>query len=173
MRPLSSKIFVLVCCVLLAQPGSVLAKSGNSFADRILKVHNKERQSAGVPPLTWSDSLAEEAAAWAEHMADAGTTVHSTQRQRNDHGESLWMGPAGLFSIEVILSTFLAEKKNFKPGTFPDISKTGRWQDSGHYAQVIWPTTTEVGCAMVQRDGKDYLACRYSPASNFIGQPVG
>jgi hypothetical protein len=64
------------------------------------------------------------------------------------------------------------EKRLFFPGAFPNVSRTGRWSDVAHYTQMIWKTTTHVGCA-VYRDGEwDYLICRYSPPGNRDGRAV-
>ena len=49
----------------------------------------------------------------------------------------------------------------------PGISRTGRWQDAGHYSQMIWRNTTRIGCAMA---GGGFLVCRYAPPGNFTGQ---
>jgi hypothetical protein len=48
----------------------------------------------------------------------------------------------------------------------PDFSRTGRWQDAGHYAQMVWRGTTRIGCGLAHGQGQEYLVCRYSPAGN-------
>ena len=58
-----------------------------------------------------------------------------------------------------------------RPGIFPAVSSSGNWEDVAHYTQMVWPTTTHVGCALYQADW-DYLICRYSPPGNIDGKPV-
>jgi hypothetical protein len=60
----------------------------------------------------------------------------------------------------------------FVPGLFPRVSRTGNWSAVGHYSQMIWPTTTRVGCALASSQLADYLVCRYAPAGNIDGRRV-
>ena len=48
----------------------------------------------------------------------------------------------------------------------------GNWVDVAHYTQMIWKTTTHVGCAIYRDGGWDYLICRYSPPGNRDGKIV-
>ncbi len=66
-----------------------------------------------------------------------------------------------------------SEARNFVPGVFPNVSRTGNWFDVSHYTQVIWPTTTRVGCALASNGRNDYVVCRFSPAGNIDGKSVG
>jgi hypothetical protein len=38
-----------------------------------------------------------------------------------------------------------------------------------HYTQIVWPTTTEVGCALASSATTDYFVCRYAPTGNKDG----
>lgn len=147
--------------------------AGRDFARELLAAHNLERDRMGVPRLGWSQELARDARQWAVHLAEIGKMRHTTQAQRNSAGENLWMGKAGYYGARRMVDTFLDEKRNFRPGKFPDVSRTGRWQDVGHYTQIIWASTKEVGCAIARGGENDFLVCRYRPGGNWIGQRVG
>lgn len=82
------------------------------------------------------------------------------------------MGTAGYYSPSRMVQTWGREKEYFKPGVFPNVSKTGNWSSVGHYSQIVWKNTTEVGCATVTKGGNDILVCRYNPTGNIVGQKV-
>jgi hypothetical protein len=139
---------------------------------RILAAHNRERVSAGVPPLAWDPALAAAAAVYAPQLAQLPTLAHSPRATRRGQGENLWRGTGGAFGVDEILGSWAAERRLFRPGTFPNVSTSGEWSDVSHYTQMIWPTTTRVGCAFHRSGRWDYLVCRYAPAGNVAGQRV-
>ncbi|RIV88847.1 CAP family protein [Aurantiacibacter zhengii] len=144
----------------------------NPFAISLLEEHNRARAEVGVPRLEWSNRLAREAHDWAQHIARQGRMIHANREQRNGSGENLWMGYAGYYGPDVMVGGFLAERQHFRNGTFPQVSSTGNWRDVGHYTQVIWRGTREVGCAVARGGTNDFLVCRYYPAGNVYNQRV-
>jgi len=166
----------IVWWLLVAAAGSTPA-AGQSFAaafpGRILVAHNAERARAGAPPLSWDNDLGTAAAVYARQMAMTGRFAHSDRAARPGTGENLWMGTHGAFSPEAMVGAWASEKRFFFPGTFPSVSRTGNWADVGHYTQMIWPTTTKVGCALASTPRVDYLVCRYAYKGNIDGRAVG
>lgn len=140
------------------------------LAARILRTHNDERQRLQLRPLKWNIHLEREARQWAQYLSSKGVLQHADQRGRNQTGENLWMGTAGHWPVETMVGMFIDEKKHYRHANFPNISKTGNWADVGHYTQVVWRDTQEVGCAVVTARGNDVLVCRYWPAGNVWGQ---
>ncbi len=136
----------------------------------MLDEHNRERDRAGVPRLAWNERLAREAEAWAATLSREGWLRHAPHSQSGGAGENLWMGSAGYFAPESMIGSFVEERRHFRQGTFPNVSHTGNWQDVGHYTQVVWRSTREVGCAVARGGGNDFLVCRYWPAGNWMGQ---
>lgn len=140
-----------------------------AVAMRIVVLHNQARAAAGVRPIYWDSSLAGEADAYALQLARTGRWGHSPAAARPGQGENLWMGTRGAFSIDEMVGAWAAEGRWFRRGRFPAVSATGRWDEVGHYSQMIWPGSTRVGCAVRSSARNDYLVCRYSPAGNVMG----
>lgn len=132
--------------------------------------HNEARRQYGVAPLVWDEALARDAATYARQMARSGRFEHDEQRGRNPpQGENLWVGTRTAYSYEKMIGYLVDERRFYRPGQFPDVSRTGDWTDVAHYTQIIWPTTERFGCATASNDADDYLVCRYLPAGNVYG----
>lgn len=138
----------------------------------MIDAHNGERSALALPPLEWDDALAADAARYADDMARSGLFRHSARGTRTiPSGENLWMGPRRLYGYDVMVGSFLDEKRLTRiEGKLPDLSRTGRWQDVGHYTQMIWRGTRKVGCALGDGPQNEYLVCRYFPAGNAFGR---
>lgn len=134
-----------------------------------LAEHNEARAAVGLPPLRWSHDLRRDARDWAEDLARRRAFQHSPDQLRQGQGENLWMGTRERFAPSQMIGGFLAERAAFRPGVFPDVSRTGQWSDVGHYTQIIWPETEEVGCATALNASHEVLVCRYWPAGNVMG----
>jgi hypothetical protein len=147
-------------------PGAV-----GELARRILAAHNRERAAVGHPPLEWDPELAASAASYGPVLASLHHLVHSPRASRPGQRENLAMAFHGTLAADQMVGLWAAEKRLLRPGIFPAVSQTGNWEDVAHYTQMVWPTTTRVGCAVFQADW-DYLICRYSPPGNLDGKPV-
>ena len=165
----------IAAALLLCLVGSAAAAQNFAaqFPARILAAHNRERAALGVPQLVWDNDLGTGAAAWAQQLALTNRFEHSDRKARRGIGENLWMGTHGAYSPEAMVGGWLSEKRMFMPGVFPNNARSGNWIDIGHYSQLIWPTTTRIGCALASNGRTDYLVCRYSPAGNIDGRWVG
>lgn len=139
-------------------------------AARILALHNAERRRVDVPDLAWNPHLEREAAEWARYLSSRGLLQHADDLTRNGTGENLWMGTAGGWDVDGMVGMFLEERRHYRHAAFPDVSRTGNWVDVGHYTQIVWRDTREVGCAVASARGNDVLVCRYFPAGNVMGR---
>lgn len=165
---------VVACgCILVAQLSVGATSWPISFEERVLAAHNQERLALGLVPLTWNSSLSQSAQHWAEYLASSGRFEHAPENTLSPEGENIWAGTRGYYSPEARVNAWVREKQYFRRGVFPDNSTTGRVADVGHYTQLIWRATTQVGCAQASNATEDILVCRYSEAGNYRGeQPI-
>jgi hypothetical protein len=147
-----------------------MATVREDFDARVLYAQNGERAQLGLGPLKWNPALAASAQAWADRLAATGRFEHAPDGAGEPQGENLWAGTRGYFSPEAMVSAWSREKRYFKPGVFPDNSTTGDVEAVGHYTQMVWRDTGQVGCAMASSAREDILVCRYTQAGNYVGE---
>ncbi len=139
--------------------------------ETMLAGHNAAREGLGLAPLRWNEALAADAAAYARALARTGRFAHSPQpRGDPPQGENLWTGTRGAYAYREMIGHWVDERRFYRPLPVPDSSSDGRFGDVGHYTQIVWRTTQEVGCAEARSRTDDYLVCRYLPAGNMVGQ---
>jgi hypothetical protein len=172
---------LLAICLLFAAPAAAATLPNPNWpapADRgdailrnsVLRLHNQARHQFGVAPVAWSEELAAGALQHAQYMAATGVYGHDqTPGRRRKSGENLWRGQRGLFAYDVMVQVMVDEARMFRAGAFPDNSVNGDWHAVAHYTQIVWPTTTEVGCALASSATTDYFVCRYAPTGNKDG----
>ncbi|HVF36598.1 MAG TPA: CAP domain-containing protein [Sphingomicrobium sp.] len=147
------------------------AMSLSPFARDVLAAHNGERARYGYPDLRWNPALEVSASAYANQLASTGRRVHASRAGRGIERENLSQGMLG-WNSKQMMASWIAERQHFTPGTFPNVC-AGDWSKCGHYTQMIWPTTTDIGCGMARGSGFNWLVCRYSPGGNKDGKLVG
>lgn len=146
-------------------------RGGARLREAMLALHNEARAAARMPPLAWDEKLAEDAEDYARDLARRGVFEHSKQPNGPAaQGENLWTGTRGAYRYEEMARHWIDERRVFVNAPIPNVSRTGRFVDAGHYSQIVWSTTTRVGCALASNRRDDYLVCRYSPAGNVWGR---
>jgi hypothetical protein len=149
--------------------GGTVARA--DFNQRLLAAHNSERAAMGVPPLAWNAGLAADARVWANQLAATGRFEHSPDEPGEEpQGENLWAGTPRAFSPEAMVRLWSTEKRDYRPGVFPNNSRSGDVENVGHYTQLIWRASRQVGCASAVGRNEEFLVCRYSEAGNVVGQ---
>ena len=137
----------------------------------MLAGQNEARARLGLAPLAWNDSLAADARAYAEEMARTARFEHSPQpRGDPPQGENLWTGTSRAYTYREMVGHWIAEGRVYRPLPVPQSSATGDFGDVGHYTQIVWRNTREMGCAEASNRRDDYVVCRYLPAGNVVGE---
>lgn len=146
-------------------PTSTSSSSGSSGGtsssdiNAYLKGHNDARAKHGAKPLTWSDNLASKAQKWAN-----GCVFQHSGGSLGSFGENLAAG-TGKYGIDSAIQSWVIEDKNYDPNN----------PQASHFTQVVWKSTTKVGCAVQSCNGifdasfgkARFYVCEYDPPGNF------
>ncbi|CAJ0584638.1 unnamed protein product, partial [Mesorhabditis spiculigera] len=95
---------------------------------------------------------------------------HSTNR--NNTGENLYMSSDNVQDPAAALTAAsqLWWKELVQYGVGPDVNLTDAvWERGvGHYTQMAWQETTQVGCGWIHCPTFTYVVCQYKPAGNYM-----
>lgn len=160
--------------VTAVQPADGSAPEPQALAG-ITAAHNHLRQRVGVPPLRWNPQLAAIARRWAnacvDEVAPRGMIDHSGGRDAGfggPIGENLFATTAPVADPVTAVQDWASEAKDY------DLARnTCRGPMCGHYTQMVWKGTTDVGCGVGQCPRLRFsttLVCNYWPAGNWIGE---
>jgi uncharacterized protein YkwD len=130
-------------------------------AKAIVDAHNRYRAKHCAPPLTWSPTLAEVAQQWANTLRDKGCAF---DHSRGKYGENLAMGTSGALDGGSVVTMWYDEIKGYS------FEQPGFSMQTGHFTQVVWRGTSQVGCAMTTCRSMDIWVCEYDPPGNWEGQ---
>jgi pathogenesis-related protein 1 len=139
------------------RPAAVVA---SEVSRAMLDAHNAVRARTGVPSLNWSTVLASKAQDWANTLLARRQFRH---RPDTPYGENLFEITGDTASPGSVVKTWAAQAANYNYRTN---SCRGV---CGHYMQVIWSDTKEVGCGVARGRGREVWVCNYNPPGNVVG----
>ncbi len=141
-----------------------------------LQVHNDARNEVGVAPLVWSEKLEEQALKYAKQIARTNNYKHSNTKD----GENLAMFyeyeesnkvKTYIYSDTPLYDASMAWYEEIKDYKYSKIKRFRIGPKIGHYTQMVWKDTKEVGIASaISKNGKVYVVARYYPVGNYLGE---
>jgi pathogenesis-related protein 1 len=144
-------------------PATIGSKLSADEVKTLLTLHNQSRTEVGVSGLSWSSDAAAYIQNWVDQLA--ATSCNLQHRQPNQYGENLFMGSMG-YGVGDAVKAWDNEKKAYNGAPISPNNFSG----IGHYTQMVWRSTTQVGCAKASCNGMVIIGCNYDPPGNMIGQ---
>ncbi|AGO10815.1 AaceriAFR700Wp [[Ashbya] aceris (nom. inval.)] len=149
-----------------------------AVATELVKAHNAKRAlHEDTPPLKWNDELSKFAYKYVSSLAGTSEDPCSYVLKHSDgpYGENIASG----FSPETpnvtdYVNAWYNEIEDYDYNNITGIYHDGK--QVGHFTQVVWAKSEEVGCAVVYCSNKGkgiYVLCEYTPAGNTVDSTPG
>ena len=148
--------------------GTPLSFNLNCF----LKSHNDKRCLHGSSPLDWDEKLSKQSQEYAEKCEWKHSGMDGV-------GENLAMYASSSKSALLRDNPAKTSMEGWYDRELPkyDFNNPGFASATGHFTQVVWKSTTKVGCGValcpagsVSRYQSVYTVCQYSPQGNYLRQ---
>lgn len=171
---MTKRFLLLACCLSPA----LLAHAADFDENEMLAAHNRWRSTVGVPPLTYSAALAGSAQIWADHLAQTNQCAMQHSKPDGQYGENLFWASAIIWSSgkrevqkvspKKVVDDWASERTNYSYAR----NRCAPGKMCGHYTQVVWRSTTTVGCAVAVCGATldQIWVCQYQPPGNWIGK---
>ncbi len=128
----------------------------------MVAAHDRLRARHCAPPLAWSPALAQVAQRWAETLASRECAFEHNPGV--EYGENLaFFAPVGSMSPEAVAQGWYDEIRAYR------FDRPGFSMQTGHFTQLVWASTTEIGCGAVTCGGGEIWVCNYAPPGNVMG----
>lgn len=146
-------------CTLLALTAICAAQS--PLEPGMIAAHNAVRAHAGTPPLKWSAVLAARAQNWADNLLASGLFIHSPNPT---WGENIFEIRGAAATPPQVVYDWASESSDYDYPTNTCSSLCG------HYTQIVWRDTRELGCGVARNSFREVWVCDYNPPGNIIGR---
>jgi pathogenesis-related protein 1 len=146
--------------------------------DEIVEAHNKWRAEAGLTEkLSYSTSLAASAQDWVNTLKRTNACQMRHSKPDGRYGENLFWASALKWSdghrelqkvsSEKVVDSWGSERADYDYAH----NHCEHGKMCGHYTQMVWRSTTAVGCAVAvcENTQEQVWACQYQPAGNWVG----
>jgi uncharacterized protein YkwD len=125
----------------------------------MLNDHNAYRAQQCAGKLSWSGQLAQAAQAYARTCPSNGAGGFNHDPNRGQVGENLFWGPGT--NARQAVQWWFNEIKDYD-------FKNPVWSAKvGHFTQVVWKDSRQLGCGVANCSGTLLWVCRYSPPGNW------
>ncbi|KAL8712754.1 MAG: hypothetical protein Q9220_002962 [cf. Caloplaca sp. 1 TL-2023] len=138
----------------------------DTYKSVVLEHHNIHRANHSADALQWDDTMA----SYAQQVAQSCVYDHDRTPGGGGYGQNIAAGTPANQIAQVLTNGYYNDEMMLFPGygnDNPDMSNFEKW---GHFSQVLWQTTTHVGCytATCSPPGKSLLDCNPATGQSYL-----
>ena len=144
----------------------------NTFYTDLVKQHNALRTKHKAGSLTKLAAIATMAKKTTDACAKLGTLKHTRDYYNSQPvGQNLYMSTGAPSAASVLKGWYYEEEPHYNY----DTGKSKDGEVTGHFTQVVWKSSKQIGCAYSigkyqSFNGAYYVCCNYFPAGNYQNQ---
>ena len=161
--------FSLTFSIFILSQAAPIPNSEPAKMQGMVDRHNYWRSKVGTTPVVWSDKVATFAQAWATELAKRGCEMEHRPRKGkwngSAYGENIYWSSGIKNQAMDVVDDWASEVVYYD-----SISGKCKNDVCGHYTQLVWNKTTEIGCGMAKCGNQEIWVCNYNPPGNYIGQ---
>jgi uncharacterized protein YkwD len=140
--------------------------AGITAAHNMARANATPTPSPALNPLTWDATLAQ--------AAQTVAAVCKFEHSNGSYGENLYASAGFAPTGAAVVNDWVGEAADYTYAT----NTCAAGKSCGHYTQVVWRTTTKLGCALKACSQNSpfgsspnwtLVVCEYDPAGNFVG----
>ncbi|XP_063406726.1 Golgi-associated plant pathogenesis-related protein 1-like [Mytilus trossulus] len=141
------------------------------FQREAVREHNTLRQRHGVPPLSLAQDLCVLAQEWANYLINNNKHGHSSNKLGENLADKAGNYPNLDYAGREVTKYWYSENENYQfygmePPSYEEI---GEDKEYGHFTQVVWKGSREMGIGKAKKDDRVVVVANYRPAGNCIG----
>jgi pathogenesis-related protein 1 len=151
----------------LALASAVIVVTAQTQTEEMVDAHNVVRADVGVGPVSWDDTVAAYAEAYAEKRRADCQLLPPTG---SPYAQNIWGANGTDWTAADVVNAWASEKQYYDHATNTCSAPPG--ESCASYTQVVWSNTTTIGCGGVICDGdaNTFIICSYNPPGNVEGQ---
>jgi len=150
-------------------PNQMGSSGEQNIMNQIVEAHNYFRCLHGVGPVTWDNTLAS-FASWVASDNAARGYIHHSDGNGGEYGENIVMQP---LMEESQVTGYGMVKRWYDEIKDYDFNYPGFDGATGHFTQVVWKGSTEIGCGMATSPQGSFtsfwVVCNYKQPGNWEG----
>lgn len=133
--------------------------------EEFLDAHNYARTFFKEKPFQWNKSLAKKAQKWAAKLS---VPCKYIEHSDTPYGENIFLGRGRRWRATDAVQEWANERSAYNAENYRCFDN----QICGHFTQIIWRSTHEIGCARKWCKSKRgvIIVCNYDPPGNYIGE---
>ncbi|KAI4274383.1 MAG: hypothetical protein LQ337_003982 [Flavoplaca oasis] len=138
------------------------------YKSAVLEHHNIHRANHSARALEWDDSLA----SYAEQVAKKCVYDHDRTPGDGGYGQNIAAGTPAKQVAKILTNAFYNNELELYPSFGSDSVDMSNFHAWGHFSQMVWGSTTKVGCYSYNchPEGKLELDCNPATGQSYLGK---